>query len=55
VIVNVPKRSTGTAANVPLRGMEPGGLAVRRQARIVEGRSFELGRYEIVVGRAAAR
>ena len=55
VIVNVPKRSTGTAANVPLRGMEPGGLAVRRQARIVEGRSFEPGRNEIVVGRAAAR
>jgi len=55
VIVNVPKRSTGTAANVPLRGMEPGGLAVRRQARFVEGRSFEPGRNEIVVGRAAAR
>jgi putative ABC transport system permease protein len=55
VIVNHPKRSTGTTANVPLRGMEPSGFAVRRAARIVEGRLFEPGRNEIVVGRAAAR
>jgi putative ABC transport system permease protein len=55
VIVNHPKRSTGTTANVPLRGMEPSGFALRRLARIVEGRSFEPGRNEIVVGRAAAR
>jgi len=55
VIVNQEKRSTGTAANVPLRGMEPSGLAVRRQARIALGRPFEPGRNEIIVGRAAAR
>src|SRR5262249_42695704 len=55
VIVNLPKRSTRTAANVPLRGMEPSGLAVRRHVRMVEGRPFEPGRPEIVVGRAAAR
>jgi putative ABC transport system permease protein len=55
VIVNHPKKSTGTTANVPLRGIEPPGLHVRRQARIVEGRWFEPGRDEIVVGRAAAR
>jgi putative ABC transport system permease protein len=55
VIVNHPKKSTGTTANVPLRGIEPSGFRVRRQARIVEGRSFEPGRNEIVVGRAAAR
>jgi putative ABC transport system permease protein len=55
VIVNHPKRSTGTAVNVPLRGMQPSGFAVRSRARIIEGRSFEPGRYEILVGRAAAR
>jgi putative ABC transport system permease protein len=55
VIVNHPKRSTGTTANVPLRGLEPTGFSVRPQARIVEGRSFEPGRHEIIVGRAAAR
>lgn len=55
VIVNRPKRSTGTAANVPLRGLEPSGFAVRRQARIALGRSFQPGRNEIIAGRAAAR
>src|SRR5215813_13560588 len=55
VIVNHPKKSTGTTANVPLRGIEPSGFGVRRRARIVEGRPFEPGRNEIVVGRAAAR
>ncbi len=54
VIVNHPKRSTGTDANVPLRGVEAGAFAVRPRLRMVEGRKFEPGRNEIVVGRAAA-
>lgn len=54
VIVDVPKRSTGTDANVPLRGVEPGAFAVRPQLEIVEGRRFTEGRNEIIVGRAAA-
>jgi putative ABC transport system permease protein len=54
VIVNHPKRSTGTDANVPLRGVESAAFAVRPRLRIVEGRRFEPGRNEIMVGRAAA-
>ena len=53
VIVNHPKRSTGSDANVPLRGVEPAAFDVRTQVKIVEGRRFEPGRNEIVVGRAA--
>jgi putative ABC transport system permease protein len=55
VIVNHPRQSTGTDANVPLRGVSPEALAVRPEVKIVEGRMFEEGRNEIVVGRAAAR
>ena len=55
VIVNHPKRSTGLDANVPLRGVEAGAFEVRDKVRIVEGRRFEPGRNEIVVGRAATR
>lgn len=55
VIVNLPKRTTGTDANVPLRGVEPAAFDVRPEIRIVEGRRFEPGRSEIVVGRSAAR
>ena len=54
VIVDLPKRSTGTDANVPLRGVQPTAFDVREEVRIVEGRKFEPGRNEIVAGRAAA-
>ncbi len=55
VVVNVPKRDTGTDANVPMRGIEPAGYAVRPEITIVEGRKFREGQNEIIVGRAASR
>ena len=55
VVVDVPKRATGTDANVPLRGVEPGAFAVRPAIEIVEGRRFREGRNEVIAGRAAAR
>jgi putative ABC transport system permease protein len=55
VIVNVPKRETGTDANVPLRGVTPRAFDVKSEVRIVEGRRFEPGRNEILVGRGAQR
>ncbi len=54
VVVDLPKRSTGTVANVPLRGVQQSAFAVRSEVRIVEGRSFEPGRNEIIVGSGAA-
>lgn len=54
VVVDVPKRSTGTPANVPLRGVEPAAFEVREEVRIVEGRNFRPGTNEIIVGRSAA-
>jgi putative ABC transport system permease protein len=54
VIINLPKRSTGTDANVPLRGIEPAAFAVRGDVEIVEGRTFEWGKNEVIVGRGAA-
>ena len=54
VVVDVPKRSTGTPANVPLRGVEPAAFGIRDEVRIVEGRSFRPGTNEIIVGRSAA-
>jgi len=55
VIIDLPKASTGTPANVPMRGIEPVSLQVRREASIVEGRMLEFGTNEVVVGAAAAR
>jgi putative ABC transport system permease protein len=54
VIIDLPKRSTGTAANVPMRGVEPTAMAVRDEVSIVEGRMFEFGTNEVVVGRGAS-
>lgn len=53
VIVNLPKRSTNTDANVPMRGVEQAAFAVRKEVKIVEGRAFAWGRNEVIAGRSA--
>jgi putative ABC transport system permease protein len=55
VIINLPKRSTGTDANVPLRGVLKTAIPVRGDIKMVEGRAFEAGRNEVMVGAGAAR
>ena len=54
VIIDLPKRSTGTSANVPMRGIEPIATTVRQEFSIVEGRMFEFGTNEVIAGRGAA-
>ncbi len=53
VILNLPKRSTGTEANVPLRGVRENAVAVRDSFRIISGRMFGWGTNEVIVGRGA--
>ncbi len=55
VIINLPSRSSGTDANVPLRGVERAALEVRNNLQIVAGRVFQSGRNEVIVGAGAAR
>lgn len=50
VIVDLPLRSTGTPANVPLRGVHAEAFEVRENFRIVEGRAFEPGLNEVIAG-----
>ena len=50
VIINLPMRSTGTDANVPMRGVQPTAPEVRNDFRIVEGRMYEPGLNEVIVG-----
>lgn len=54
VIVDVPMRSTGTDANVPLRGVTDQATKVRSKFKLVSGRMFTPGRFEVIVGRGAA-
>ena len=53
MIVDLPKISTNTPANVPMRGVQPTSLQVRDEVRLVEGRLFEFGTNEVIVGRGA--
>ncbi|HMD30435.1 MAG TPA: ABC transporter permease [Candidatus Acidoferrales bacterium] len=55
VLVDVPKMSTGTDANVPLRGVTPAAFDVRTKLNIISGRRFVTGRNEIIVGAGALR
>ena len=54
VIIDRRKIGAGTDANVPLRGVEPAAFALREAIEIVEGRNFEPGRNEVIVGDGAA-
>lgn len=54
VIVDLPKRSTNSTANVPLRGVNAVALDVRKKVTLTSGRMFTTGRNEIIAGRAAA-
>lgn len=55
VIVDVPLKRTATAANVPLRGVGPQAPQLRQNFRIVEGRNFTPGTFEIIAGRGASQ
>ena len=54
LILNLPRRSTGTDANVPMRGVQPEAFRVRDTFRLLRGRRFEWGRTEVIVGAGAA-
>jgi ABC-type antimicrobial peptide transport system permease subunit len=54
VLIALPKRDTGTATNVTVRGLGDEGPALRPQVRIVTGRMFRRGSTEIVVGKSIA-
>ena len=53
VVVDIRKKSTNEDANVPLRGVQGAAFDVRKSIRLAEGRMFETGKNEFIVGRAA--
>lgn len=54
VIAPFPLQSTGTDANVLVRGVSPEALRVRDSVKMLAGRFFESGLDELVVGKNAA-
>ena len=53
LVAPIPLKSTGTDANVQVRGVSKNVLQIRNKVKIVEGRMFQPGLSEIVVGRNA--
>jgi putative ABC transport system permease protein len=54
-MINLPKRSSGSEANVPLRGVDPTALQVRDNIKILAGRMNEWGKNEVIAGVGAAQ
>ncbi len=54
VVIDLPKKAIpDKPANVPMRGIEPTAMTVREEASIVQGRMFQFGTNEVIVGRGA--
>ena len=54
VMVDLPRQGGSEPNNVPFRGVQRAAFAIRDEARLVEGRPFEPGVREVIVGRKAA-
>ncbi len=50
VVTNLPRLGQSGSSNVPIRGIQPAGLALRSQVKIVAGRMFTPGSDELIVG-----
>lgn len=54
VLTTRPKRADNQPANITFRGVSPMGFKVRNSVKVVEGRSFTPGLYEVIVGKKIA-
>lgn len=54
VMVDLPRKGESNPNNVPFRGVQRAAFTIRDEARLVEGRRFEPGVREVMVGRKAA-
>jgi len=55
VIAELAKKGDRSAQNVTVRGVGPKGMKLRPQVKIVEGRLFETGKRELIVGRGVTQ
>jgi putative ABC transport system permease protein len=54
-VMPFPLITTGTDANVQVRGVSPNVLEIRKFVKIAQGRMFQPGQYELVVGKNAMK
>lgn len=54
VLISLPKRGSGDAANVVIRGVDESSAALRPEVRLVEGRMYTPGTSEVIAARQLA-
>jgi len=54
IVASLPRKTDGSDVNVTVRGVSLMAFKVRQNVRIVEGRNFTPGLYELVVGKKAS-
>jgi putative ABC transport system permease protein len=54
ILANKPRRSDNQAANITFRGVSPTAFQVRNNVKLIEGRNFTPGLYEVIVGKKMA-
>jgi putative ABC transport system permease protein len=54
VLTNKPRRSDNQPANITFRGVTPMAFQVRNNVKIVDGRTFTPGLFEVIVGKKIA-
>ncbi len=53
VIVDLKKKGAEGTSNLPLRGVQPMSFDIRPELKIIEGRNFQSGTGEVIVGKGA--
>jgi len=51
ILANRPRKSDNQPANITFRGVSPMAFKVRNNVKVVEGRNFTPGLYEVIVGK----
>jgi putative ABC transport system permease protein len=54
LIINLYKKKSGALGNVSTRGVSPRALELRHGTRLIQGRPFQFGTHEVVVGKSIA-
>lgn len=55
VLINKPRLGMPGSSNITVRGVEPEGLALRGNVKVVEGRMFQPGAAEVIIGQRIAK
>ena len=52
-IIDLKKKGAESTSNLPIRGVQPASFKIRPEVKIIEGRNFNTGTAEIIVGKGA--